>query len=447
MRVLHTSDWHIGRRFKGVDLLGYQRKALEWMIDLIEREHVDVLCVSGDVYDLSVPSADAVRLFDEMFVRLGGLEIDGRPLEIVITPGNHDSAIRLGSGSHLMRANVHLRCDLDRIADPVIVTRGGDTLAVYALPYLDPDAARPHMQALLDAAGVEYHIPRSHEGMTRAALTLITRDLAARRKDDPSLVSVLMGHMFVSGAAPSDSERAITVGGVDSVPASLFSRSGLDYLALGHLHRPQKVTIPEPADGEPESDPGRIPKARYSGSLLAYSFSEACAPPTLGNGKSVTLFDVADGAVGSIRTVPVESGEPAFVRLDGTPDALLGDMADEHRDDWVSVTVHVSEFPRGIYQKIDDRYPHALEKTIVYDHRPEARGRRTVDLGKAVSEMDVLERFVRYRLGRGPTPDERRVLESVVETARARYAEHAGDAASPADAADDMMEDTTGGED
>ncbi|PLS29162.1 metallophosphoesterase family protein [Bifidobacterium parmae] len=430
MRALHTSDWHIGRRFKGVDLLDYQRRALAWLIDVIEREHVDVLCVSGDVYDLSVPSAEAIRLFDEMFARLGRLEVDGRPLEVVITPGNHDSAIRLGAGAGLMRPNVHVRCGLDAIAQPVTVTRGDDELAVYTLPYLDPDTARSGLQLLLDQAGVDTRIPRSHEGVMRAAMELVTRDLAARRAVDPHVAAVLMAHAFVSGAAPSDSERGIAVGGVDSVPAGLFSHSGLDYLALGHLHRPQRVNVPDSPVDESVFQLDRTPQARYSGSLLAYSFSESRVPPVEGNGKSVVLFDVADGGVTNIRTMDVDSGEPAFVQLDGTVDEILGDLAREHRDDWVSVTVHAAEFPHGLYQKIDDRYAHALEKSIVYERRADTAARRAVDLRKATSEMDVLDQFVRHQLGRGPGEEERKVLESAVEAAHAKHAEHAGEVRS-----------------
>lgn len=469
MRVLHTSDWHIGRRFKGVDLLRYQRAALEWLIGLIECEHVDVLCVSGDVYDLSVPSAESVRLFDEMFARLGRVQVGGRPLEIVITPGNHDSAIRLGAGAGLMLPNVHMRCGLGDITEPVLIERGGETLAVYTVPYLDPDTARPGMRALLETAdacacagggadgggadtGAGERIPRSHEGMMRAALTLVTHDLAARRRRDPALVAVLMAHAFVSGASPSDSERAITVGGVDSVPASLFSHSGLDYLALGHLHRPQRVNIPDaPVEGSaPGSDSGsgsdfgsvndgvaeaesvsgfglgRTPQARYSGSLLAYSFSESHVPPVEGNGKSVVLFDIDGGTVHDIRTVDVESGEPVFVRLEGSESELLGDLARKHHDDWVSITVHVDAFPQGIYQKLDDRYAHALEKNIVYDRKTSSVGRRAVDLRKAKSHLDVVEQFVRHQLDRDPDEAETSVLRSVVEAVEHQDDEHAG---------------------
>lgn len=131
MRVLHTSDWHIGRRFKGIDLLEYQRKALEWLIGLIKREQVDVLCVSGDVYDAPRPSAGAVRLFNEMFQRLGLMEVNGHPLHIIFTPGNHDSAARLGFAAALMLPNVHMRCDIADIATPIMVdSADGEQLAI-----------------------------------------------------------------------------------------------------------------------------------------------------------------------------------------------------------------------------------------------------------------------------------------------------------------------------
>ncbi|KFI52213.1 metallophosphoesterase family protein [Bifidobacterium biavatii] len=428
MRVLHTSDWHIGRRFKGLSLLEYQRNALEWLIGVIEREHVQVLCVSGDVYDQSMPSGDAVQLFNEMFVRLGRTVVDGESLEIVITPGNHDSAVRLDAGSALMQPNIHMRCRIDDIAEPVIIDRGNESMAVYALPYLDPDAARSQLQGILESRGVDWTIPRSHEGMMRAALQLVTRDLAERRVSRPDMPAILMAHAFVGGAQSSDSERAITVGGVDSVPAGLFSNSGLDYLALGHLHRPQQVRIPvlDAADSVFAYD--RTPQARYSGSLLAYSFSEGHNPPVAGNGKSVVVFDASSRGIENLYTLPVESDEPAFAQVEGSVEEIQDEKTRQrHRDDWVSVTVHVSEFPQGIYQKIDDWYPHALEKNLVYDRRADSSRRKTVDLRKVTSEMEVLDRFVYDQLDRTPNDEERAVLEHAVESVRNSRAEYAGD--------------------
>ena len=455
MRVLHTSDWHIGRRFKGIDLLEYQRKALEWLIGLIKREQVDVLCVSGDVYDAPRPSAEAVRLFNEMFQRLGLMEVNGHRLQIIFTPGNHDSAERLGFGAALMLPNVHMRCDIADIATPIMVdSADGEQLAIYALPYLDPDLARPALQGLLNGADVlsssakvsdsaesdtqsgleapqlsvsaesdkrreTNTIRRSHEGVIRAALQLITADLAARRKANPKLNAMLMAHVFVSGATASDSERNITVGGVDSVPAELFSNSGLDYLALGHLHRPQKITIPTKPTTESQFHLDRTPQARYSGSLLAYSFSESQTPPVEGNGKSVVLLDFTDGHLAKPRIMPVESGEPPFVQIKGTMDDVLGPLAEQYRNMWVSITVQVPELPHGAYQKIDRAYTHALEKNFDYSQRTQSQeSRKMVDLKQATDEMDVLRDFVKFSLSRTPTDKEERVLRDAMETVR-----------------------------
>ncbi|WP_022861650.1 metallophosphoesterase family protein [Bifidobacterium minimum] len=413
MRVLHTSDWHVGRRFKGIDLLDHQRRAFRWLEELIVSEGVDVLCVSGDVYDLPRPSNESVQVFDEAFSALGALEVNGHPLQVVITPGNHDSASRLGFAASLMRSNVHMRCRIEDVAEPVVITVDGRSLAVYAVPYLDPDVARPVLRAM-----VGHDVPRTHEGVMRAVLELVTADLARRRAADPSLAAILMAHAFVTGAVSSDSERTLAVGGVDGVPAALFSHSGLDYLALGHLHRPQKVAIPDLADGDSVFHLDRTPIARYSGSLLAYSFSERCATPVVGNGKSVVILDVDGGRIHDARTVDVDSGEPALAQVEGTADEVLGPAADAHADQWVSVIVHAPEFPRGIYGRIDARYPHALEKQFVIDAHDVGRTRRMADLGAARDEMDVLGGFVRFMLGRDATDKERRALADTVADVR-----------------------------
>ena len=182
-----------------------------------------------------------------------------------------------------------------------------------------------------------------------------------------------MAHAFVSGATPSDSERVITVGGVDSVAAGVFTGCGFDYLALGHLHRPQNVTIPQP-DGKHMNvfHFGRTPQARYSGSLLAYSFSEAPRSPQVGNGKQVTIVDFG-GEEGNheagqgkpvIETRAVQSEQPAMVSIAGTLDEVLS-QADLHQKDWVSVTVQYDEYPQHLYERIDGKYPFALEKRAV----------------------------------------------------------------------------------
>lgn len=598
MRILHTSDWHIGRRFKGVDLVEYQRRALDWLIDTVQREHVDVVCVSGDVYDSPMPSAASVDLLDDALTRLTSIiDDEGRPaVDVIVTPGNHDSARKLGFGARMMRPNLHLRCEIAQIADPVIVTRGGadgreDRLAVYALPYLDPDVARPVLEKLLDQNAEDFvqldsravsqegahfekeaepvdradgdnprnsgddrnaddtpgrfrradpaghgdgdnprnsgdnpettddvaprpRIPRSHEGVMTAAMRLIRPDLQRRRQQAEAegalFHAVLMAHAFVSGAAPSDSERNITIGGVDSVPAAVFSNSGLDYLALGHLHRAQQVRIPsgravisdrsdddrdstntenektliaahaanldasksgDPDDLvpiEPHKSIGSVtapprsktsmfkggnsaqPLARYAGSLLAYSFSEACTPPVVGNGKSVVIVDMPAAPDPTqptppsqpvLRTIPVESGQPALVRLTGSPKELLGDLAESHRHDWASLTVVSDTYPHGMYQKLDAAYEHALEKNFKITQRfagtaDSANGtgpdRAMANLHETRSELDVLTGFVRYTLGREPNDGEIAVLRDAVERVHATDDEKADTTTSTA---------------
>ncbi|MBW3088994.1 exonuclease subunit SbcD [Bifidobacterium sp. 82T24] len=467
MRVLHTSDWHIGRRLKGADLAEYQRKALDCLVDVVRREHIDVVCVSGDVYDTPMPSASSVDILDDALTRLTAVtDDDGNPaVDVIVTPGNHDSARKLGFGAHMMRDNLHLRCAIDDIATPVVVTRPApraaatarpETLLVYTLPYLDPDVARPALQSMMPD---DTPIPRSHEGVMTAAMTLIEADLAERRAVDPTVRAILMAHAFVSGATPSDSERNITVGGVDSVPAAVFAGSGIDYLALGHLHRAQQVRIPKPADVKPadatsydsapsavaqdvpDAGPGvasasasRATVARYAGSLLAYSFSEACTPPKEGNGKSVVVIDTAgmDDAAGAdgtadaagttnltIRTLPVESGQPALVQLRDTPERLLGDLAERYADDWVSITVVCDAYPHDMYRRLDAAYRHPLEKKFEIRRRRDADGGRTMaDLRQSRNELEVIDGFVRYTLHRDPTDAEAAVLRAAVEQAK-----------------------------
>lgn len=418
IKVLHTSDWHLGRRFKGIDQTEWQRRALDWLCALIERERVDLLVVAGDVYDQPRPGTSAVRLLNNALRRLAGTVINGRPLDIVLTPGNHDSAERIGFGADVMRSNIHIRYRVEDCAEPVVVRRGDDAVAVYALPYLDPDAARYTLQGI---EGLDEPIARSHEAVMGSAMRMIVRDLTSRREREPGMAAILSAHAFVTGAAPSDSERTIAVGGVDGVPAAMFSDCGINYLALGHLHRPQRVNIPRPQAGV------HAPIARYSGSLLAYSFSEAPLTPVTGNGKSVVLFGLDSDGVHDLRTVPVESGQPAFVRLEGTMDDLLGPMADRHQNDWVSLTIDYTDYPRGMFQKLDARYPHALEKHPRCLSAGHGTQRTMADIRTVKDEMDVVTGFVAFMRGMQPSEGEREVLRQSVEHVRAAHAgEHEG---------------------
>ena len=239
MRILHTSDWHLGRSFHREGLLGHQAAFVEHLLEVVESERVDVVVVAGDVYDRALPHVDAVELADEAFARLAASRAS-----VVVSSGNHDSARRLGFGSRLMdAAGVFVRTDAAGVGTPVVLGDEHGDVAFHALPYLDPSA-------LLEPWALSH---RSHEAALTEAMARVRRDLAGRR----ATRSVVLAHAFVAGATPSESERDISVGGVSRVATSVFD--GIDYTALGHLHGPHELA----------------PALRYSGSPLAYSFSEA----------------------------------------------------------------------------------------------------------------------------------------------------------------------------
>lgn len=325
MRLLHTSDWHLGRTLHGVDLLDAQRAVLQQIIDLVAEPPdgvpVDAVLVAGDVYDRAVPPVDAVALFSAVLAELC------RHTTVIVTGGNHDSAIRLGFGAELFTDRLHVRTRLDGIGVPVLL----GAVAVYPLPYLDPDAART-----LLADGSE-PLERSHQAVMSAAMDRVRTDLAARADVTHSVV---VAHAFVVGGQPSESERSIAVGGVDSIAAGTFD--GVDYVALGHLHGPQ-----QPA-------PTSSTLLRYSGSPLRYSFSER------GQRKSVTLVDL-DATGAHVTELPLEQPR-AMADLAGELDMLLGSAEfTSHADDWVRITVTDRQRPDQLHDRLKSRYPHLLQ--------------------------------------------------------------------------------------
>jgi DNA repair protein SbcD/Mre11 len=374
MRLLHTSDWHLGRTLHGVDLLDHQAAFLAHLVDVVRSEQVDAVVVAGDVYDRAIPPVEAVTLLSETLAQLA------EHTTVVVTSGNHDSATRLGFGSALMRERVRLRTRVATMAQPVAV---GDDVLVYGLPYLDPDSVR---HALVDEAG---DVPaRSHEAVTRAAMGRIRADLAGRARPHRSVVAA---HAFVIGGAASESERDIRVGGVDHVPAGVFA--GVDYVALGHLHGPQRVSGP---DGT---------ALRYSGSPLAYSFSEQH------HAKSSVLVDLSgDDVTTELVAAPVPR---RLADVTGTLDELLGAAGEPHVDAWTRVTVTDARRPSDLYRRVRDRFPHAL----VVQHRADvsAPTSRAVAVTAAHDPVAVGADFVRHVTGLDPTADELAVLRAAYE--------------------------------
>ena len=170
MRLLHTSDWHLGRTLHGVDLLDHQAVYLDHLVGLARAEQVDAVLVAGDVYDRAIPSVEAVTVLADALARLSEVTT------VVLTSGNHDSSTRLGFGAALMRERVRLRTAVAQVGAPVVV---GDAL-VYGLPYLDPDFARAQLAEAVDDEGAPVLLARSHEAVIAAAMRRVLADRATR---------------------------------------------------------------------------------------------------------------------------------------------------------------------------------------------------------------------------------------------------------------------------
>jgi exonuclease SbcD len=371
MRILHTSDWHLGRSFHGEDLLAAQGAFVDHLIETVEAESVDLVVVSGDVYDRALPPVDAVTLADEAFTRLAASRA-----RVVVTSGNHDSARRLGFSSRLVdAAGVHLRTDAGRVDEPVVLEDEHGPVAVYGIPYLEPDVLKH-----------AWELPRrSHQAALTEAMRRIRVDLAAQ----PSGArSVVMAHAFVAGGLSCESERDIAVGGISVVPADLFD--GIDYTALGHLHG--RATLTE--------------SIRYSGSPLAYSFSEAH------HVKGSWLVDLDAGGLASAAFVEAPVVR-RLARLEGRlEDLLVEPRHAEHEQSWVQVTLTDTDRPARAMERLRTRFPHALALRFAPEGGVPVAERRATH---GLSAHEIALDFVRHVRGTPATGPEADLLRTALE--------------------------------
>jgi exonuclease SbcD len=381
VRILHTSDWHLGRSFHREGLLDAQAAFVDHLLETVETEEVDLVVVSGDIYDRALPPVDAVELADETFARLAASRAS-----VVVTSGNHDSQIRLGFNARLAdAAGVHLRTRWQDVGEPVVLEDRHGPVAVHGLPYLEPDAVRG-----------PWGLPaRTHEAALTEAMRRVRSDLDQRS----GTRSVVMAHAFVAGSPEaaeelsSDSERDISVGGVQVAPTRLFT--GVDYAALGHLHGRAALTD----------------TVRYSGSPLAYSFSEAR------HLKGSWLVEL--GADGVERTDFVPAPVPRrLATLRGRLEDLLADPTHVPLEDaWLQVTLTDADRPRRAMERLRSRFPH----TLVLTFEPDAAGRRRGPVAPRVdgrSDLDVALGFVSEVRSLDATTEEALLLQLACDTCR-----------------------------
>jgi exonuclease SbcD len=369
MRILHTADWHLGRSFHGESLLAAQAAAVDHVVQTARAERVGAVVLAGDLYDRALPPVDAVRLADEALRRLTEV------CPVVVIPGNHDSAPRLGFGSGLLeRAGLHVRADLRRLAEPVVL----DETWIYGIPYLEPDLAR----APLGCEG------RGHGPVLDAAMDRVRADLARRQAGTRSVV---VAHAFVAGADPCESERDLAVGGAASVSAATFA--GADYVALGHLHGPQRIGS----------------RGRYAGSPVAFSFSEAR------HRKSLALVDLDSGDV-ELAEVPVM--RPLAV-LRGTLEALLSDpalVADEGA--WVQATLTDPARPADGMERLRRRFPNTVLLAFEPEGGASAPAGSYAERLRGLDDQELLASFVRDVRGAEAGEEELALLRDALTAGR-----------------------------
>ncbi len=408
MRLLHTSDWHLGRRLHGADLTDAHEAWVDHVVDVVRDEQVDVLLVAGDVFDRAIPPVEALATWERALeqVRAAGAQV-------VVSSGNHDSPARLGAhGGLLSTAGVHVRCDPARVAEPVVLHDGHGPVAFYPLPFLEPTTtagllARASQPGLPAVEQVE----RSQQGVVTRAAALAAAEAGAAGRTR----TVVMAHTWVAGVLPehrSDSEREIgccppvrsgpgpgpRVGTVDRVTTDAFAPFG--YSALGHLHGAQVLG----------------PALRYSGSPVAFSFSERR------HDKGSWLVDLDGAGAASVTWVqaPVHR---RLTQLEGTLADLLADPAwDDAEADHVKAVLTDAARPADAMRRLQTRFPHA----VTLEWAPQGRvatlpqARRP---GGTVTDTDVAVGFVQHVRGTPATTAEQEALAAAFRAVSAERTE------------------------
>jgi exonuclease SbcD len=318
MKFIHTSDWHIGRQFHNVSLLEDQQFVLNQLIEYIKSEDVDALVIAGDIYDRSLPPANAVELLDDVLKSIC-MDLD---IPIILIPGNHDSAERVRFGAKQMKeSGLHILGNLNGILEPAVIEIKGVEVAFYGIPYCEPLMVR-------DTFDVEV---KSYDD----AHTHLVDEIKNVMSDEQ--VNVLISHCFIDGATESDSERPLQIGGADRV--SYQPCIDFDYVALGHLHSPQYKGAEH---------------IRYSGSIMKYSFSEQ------NQKKGVTLVEVDKNGLVSQTHLTLKPLRDMRI-IEGELDTILEQgKVDPNSDDYLLVRLsdkHAILDPMG---KLRSVYPNVL---------------------------------------------------------------------------------------
>ena len=351
MKLFHLSDLHIGKRVHEFSMIEDQKYMLTQILQAVMREKPDGVLISGDVYDRTIPTAEAVQVLDAFLTSLSEQEVP-----VFIISGNHDSAERLAFGSNLMgKSGIYLSKVYDGRIEKFALQDAYGTVWIHLLPFLRPSTVR---HALPERAE---EIQSTADGV-RAALE--------QTQIDPGERNILLAHQFVTGALRCEAEE-LQVGDVDQIPVELFD--AFDYVALGHIHSPQKV--------------GRE-TVRYCGSPLKYSFSEA------GQEKSITIVELKEKGTVELRTIPLKPLHD-LRKIRGTYLEVTAKTFYENSDrtDYLMVTLTDEEdVPDGM-AKLRTIYPNLMR--LEYDNK-RTRSNAEVTAAERIEEKSELELFQEF---------------------------------------------------
>lgn len=314
MRILHTSDLHLGLSLKGKNYLNYQTKMAEELCRISAEHDVDAVIIAGDIYDNSVSKAEAIGIYNSLVTEL----CLNLKKQVIICAGNHDGAERLASCNELLKScGLHLYGRVTEDFSPLEI----GNCRFYVLPYFNRDEIR----AIFPDEEIE-----NADGAMRAVVEKLPLD--------HTKTNILVAHCFVTGGTVSDSDTAARIGGSPAISAEIFE--GFDYVALGHLHRPQWIT----------------PKIRYSGTPLKYSFSEA------NQLKTVTVFDTDKG---TFEEIPLN--QPVNLReiSDSYGNILAAAETDRFSGDFMKINMTDRFFGQDALDRLRSYYPNLLELTGV----------------------------------------------------------------------------------
>lgn len=380
MRILHSSDWHIGRTFHGHSTLGAVASVLDAMVDEVRAREIDVVIVAGDVFDSATPSAACYPVLSGALSRLRDAGA-----KVVVTSGNHDSAARLGFLAEFAAgAGIHIVTDPSAVGTPIVIEDQHGPVLFYGIPYLEPTLVRRHWP---DAT------LRTQQHAIEHAMGLVRADLATQKAERPGARSVAIAHCFAAGIEPSPGvERDIQAGGIDVVPLSAFD--GPDYVALGHIHGRAELT----------------PRIRYCGAPLFYSFSEQHKA----RGAWIVELDATGLAQVEWMPLPVPR---ALVTLTGTLEELLGrEEYEQHRDDWVCAVLTDATPPIDPMRKLQERFRWCAALLL----QPPVRESDGLDYGDRMrattSDPELVDAFLQHvRAGEGLSSEEQEILRAVVQ--------------------------------